>query len=270
MSILNNFKSSSGGKVPRKPSLRAFTLIELLVVIAIIAILAAMLLPALNRARERARQAQCVSNMRQCGLAFQMYASDYGGIIPLHAEVEIIDGNDPVKNIRALDIMGNFGYIERRSNVNYCPSWPPFRFSEELESWDRIGGKYAHINNNHSYGPSYDGWFRPDEEEVYFFLRLWNLRNPMDNTLLLEGTSETTGVASTNLIPNHSGEAAKVHFRHGNLMNAAFSDGHVESVDIDRLAEAWVSGNYSGAYNPEIFVLPPGWSLGGGHMKIEF
>ncbi len=71
-------------------------MIELLVVIAIIAILAAMLLPALAKAKEKAKQTYCVNNEHQIAICLQLYTSDYGEKYPIHDGWAALGGQRPV------------------------------------------------------------------------------------------------------------------------------------------------------------------------------
>lgn len=110
-----------------------FTLIELLVVIAIIAILASMLLPALNQARGRAQSAQCPSNHKQHGTWINLYVNDFGGYIPACEFPNFTPGSGfphlhPVEKFYRAGYINRRTYYERsRNKVTFCPAYDSFK-----------------------------------------------------------------------------------------------------------------------------------------------
>src|SRR6056297_2712951 len=121
---------------------RGFTLIELLVVIAIIAILAAILFPVFARAREKARQTSCLSNVKQIGLAWQMYVQDYDECIPPYYVPNSVRGPE-------LPDLGSSTTLYRQDLI--------YPYTKNIQIWicpsDSYTGTNAYIR---SYGGNYN------------------------------------------------------------------------------------------------------------------
>lgn len=224
-----------------------FTLIELLVVIAIIAILAAILFPVFAQAREKARQASCLSNLKQLGLGFEMYKQDYDGMYPINRERT--DADPPssdaeetvawpelvepyIKNGKVTDADGNVLYT---AGVYHCPSdsgkaGPSY----SVNAWFEFGLSESAINRPSESVVLAEKDGTIGEEHFVWWMSPWPTWPLAQNTPIKPVEPAINAINGNS--PEEEQEAGVKTRRHSDGSSWLYADGHVK---WDRLERVW-------------------------------